>query len=488
MNGNALLTVAEMYEADRLAAALGVPSLELMEAAGEAVVREIRRRWRPRRTAVLCGPGNNGGDGFVVARLLQRRGWPVRVALLGARETLRGDAAVNAGRFQGPVRALDVSVLDGCELVVDALFGAGLTRDLEGSAREVVEAIGARGLDCVAVDIPSGVSGDTGAVLGVAPKAMATVTFFRLKPGHLLLPGRTLCGDCIVADIGIPDTVLEEIHPTLWLNGPPLWTDKLRWPRAGDHKYTRGHALVSGGTGMTGAARLAAIAARRIGAGMVTVAASPETVGIYAAGSPGTIVHTVMDDADFHALTADPRRNAILIGPGAGRSEGTRARVSSAMRMERAVVLDADALTVFEDDPETLFSSITSPCVLTPHEGEFARLFGLDGDKITRARAAARFARAVVLLKGSDSVIAAPDGRAAINANAPASLATAGSGDVLAGFVLGFLAQGLAPFDAACAATWCHGMAAQAVGAGLVAEDLVEAVPSVLAALKSSQF
>ncbi len=488
MDANAILTTGEMYEADRHAAAAGVPSLELMEAAGEAVAREIRRRWSPRPVVVLCGPGNNGGDGFVVARLLERRGWPVRVALLGRRDSLRGDAAVNAERYARAPVELSPDVLDGRTLVVDALFGAGLARPLEGPTREVVEAVNARRLPCVAIDVPSGVHGDSGTVMGAAPRAEVTVTFFRLKPAHVLLPGRELCGDCVLADIGIPADVLRDIRPGLWVNGPPLWSGMLPWPHPADHKYKRGHAVVSGGAAMTGAARLAAVAARRIGCGMLTLAASPETTGIYASGNPGTIVHTVVDEAEFHVLIADPRRNAILIGPGAGASAGTRSRVQSALRMEKATVLDADALSAFADSPETLFSAITAPCVLTPHEGEFARLFHhLEGDKITRARAAARYARAVVVLKGSDTVIAAPDGRAAVNVNAPAELATAGSGDVLSGFVLGLVAQGMPPFEAACAAVWMHGEAARAIGPGLLAEDLLDAAPGVLADLREAQ-
>jgi NAD(P)H-hydrate epimerase len=476
-----------MYKADSAAMAGGVPGIELMEAAGSAIAREIRRRWRPRPIAVLCGPGNNGGDGFVVARLLADRGWPVRLGLLGAVEKLKGDAAVNAARWNGGVRPLETSLLDGDSLVVDALFGAGLVRPLEGMAATMIETIDSRRLDCVAVDVPSGVHGDTGEILGVAaPTCVLTVTFFRPKPGHLLLPGRTLCGDLVVADIGIPQTVLADIAPKTFVNGSGLWQQRFQWPMSGGNKYSRGHALILGGGQMTGAARLAAESARRIGAGLVTVAAPAEAVGIYSAGRPGTIVASVADDAGFEALIADERKNALLLGPGAGVSTETRQRVLAALATGRPCVLDADALTVFRDDPDALFDAISGPCLLTPHEGEFARLFRCAGDKPTRAREAARSSGATLLLKGADTVIASVDGRAVINANAPPNLATAGSGDVLAGMVVGLLAQNMETFEAGCAAVWLHGQVATAFGPGLIAEDLIDGLPTALRRLKET--
>ena len=481
----ALLTVAEMYRADQAAAAGGVPSLELMEAAGSAIAREIRARWTPRPTVVLCGPGNNGGDGFVVARLLASRGWPIRVGLLGSRAALKGDAAVNAARWTGGVRPIEPALFERDPLVVDALFGAGLTRALDGVAAEAVEIINGRGLDCVAVDVPSGVAGDSGAVLGVAPQCRLTVTFFRPKPGHWLLPGRALCGRLAVADIGIPASVLADIGPSAFINTPLLWRERFPWPTLGGNKYSRGHAVILGGT-MTGAARLAADGARRIGAGLVTIVAPPDSAAIFAGGAPGTIIVSVADQNAFHAYIDDPRRNAVLIGPGAGVTVETRERVLATLASNKACVLDADALSVFADDPQPFYRALNPNCVLTPHEGEFSRIFRLEGDKLTRTRAAAAEAGAVVLLKGADTVIAAPDGRIAININAPPDLATAGSGDVLAGMILGLLAARMEPFEAACAASWIHGSAAAAHGPGLIAEDLAGGLPKALAKLKAS--
>jgi NAD(P)H-hydrate epimerase len=479
----ALLTVAEMGRADALTIAAGTSGRTLMEAAGAAVAREVQRRWPRSPIAVLCGPGNNGGDGVVAARHLRDAGWPVRLALLGDRAALKGDAAAAFAQWAGDIAPLTPDILDDAALAVDALFGAGLARPLDGVARAVIEAVNARRLPCVAVDLPSGVQGDTGQVLGAAPQATATVTFFRRKPAHLLLPGRSLAGEVVTADIGIRASVLDEIQPTLFENTPALWRDRFPWPRPEDHKYRRGHLLISGGAVMTGAARLAARGARRIGAGLVTVACSAANHAIYAADMPGTITAIADDDAAFAALLANGRRNALLIGPGHGVSASTRARTLAGLAAGKACVIDADALTVFAEDPRALFDAVRSPCLLTPHEGEFGRLFPdlrmLPG-KVERTRQAAARTQAAILLKGADTVIAAPDGRAAINANAPAALATGGTGDVLAGIAVGLLAQGLPAFDAGAAAAWLHGAAAANVGWGLIAEDLPDKLPAVL--------
>lgn len=482
---SALLTVGESYAADRLASEGGVPSLDLMEAAGRAVAEEIQRRFAPLSVVVLCGPGNNGGDGFVVARHLKEAGYRVTVALLGSVAALTGDAAAMAARWGGEIGPLAPSALGGAELIVDALFGAGLTRPLSGVAAEVVEAANASRAPIVAVDIPSGVAGDSGAVGGPAIGAAFTVTFFRRKPGHLLFPGRSLAGEVITRQIGIPEAVLSTLRPSAFANDPELWQPAFRWPRTGGHKYHRGHALViSGGAAATGAARLAARAALRVGAGLVSVAGPPSALLVLAAQLTAVMTLSFEGDAGLRAVLKDHRRNAVLLGPGNGVGEATRANVLAVLETARPVVLDADALTSFADCRDALFGAIRGDMVMTPHEGEYARLFDATGDKLARARAAARRAGAVVLLKGPDTVIAAPDGRAAINDNAPPELATAGAGDVLGGFVLGLLAQGMPAFEAAAAAAWLHGEAAQAFGPGLIAEDLSETLPQVLRRLK----
>jgi hydroxyethylthiazole kinase-like uncharacterized protein yjeF len=481
----ALLSPRQMGEADRLTIAGGISGMRLMEAAGRAVADAVSRRWPPRPLTVLCGPGNNGGDGFVAARILFERGWPVRVALLGERAALHGDAAQAAARWPEPVEPLAPEVLDGAGLVIDGLFGAGLARPLDGIARAIIEATIARGVPVVAIDVPSGVDGEEGAVRGAAPQAAVTVTFFRKKPGHLLLPGRLHCGEIVLAQIGIAERVLDQVPPDTAENDPVWWRDLLPRPDAASHKYSRGHALIAGGAVMTGAGRLAARAALRSGAGLVTVAAPAAAFAIYAASLTGIIVQPVEGLEEFRALLADPRRNAALIGPGAGVSAETRDKALSTLNAGKRCVLDADAMTVFADDPSVLFAAIGAPTVMTPpvmtpHEGEFARLFDPAGGKPERARRAARRSGAVILLKGADTVIAAPDGRVAINANAPPSLATAGSGDVLSGIVLGLLAQGMDAFAAAAAAAWMHGKAARRIGTGLIAEDLPDALSAVL--------
>ncbi|HYL50080.1 MAG TPA: NAD(P)H-hydrate dehydratase [Stellaceae bacterium] len=480
----ALLTPTEMAVADRAAAVAGVAGTVLMEAAGRAVAEAVMRRWSPRPVSVLCGPGNNGGDGFAAARRLATAGWRVRLGLLGSRDALRGDAREHAVRWRGEIEALSPNLLDGAGIVVDALFGAGLSRPLNGAARAVIEALIKRRLPVVAVDVPSGLDGASGAVLGIAAPAAVTVTFFRKKPGHLLLPGRLLCGDVQLADIGIPAAVLDTIAPRTFENDPVLWLDAYPWPVDGTHKYKRGHAVVFGGTAMTGASRLAARAAQRVGAGLTTVAAPAPAFPIYAAALESVLVARMAGTGGFAHIIADERHNAILVGPGAGVVPATRNAALASLATKRAVVLDADALTVFAKERKKLFKALAGArAVITPHEGEFARLFSVTGDKLARARAAAAECSAVVVLKGSDTVIAAPDGSAAINANAPPALATGGTGDVLAGLILGLLAQGLDPFRAACAACWLHGDVAQDCGIGLIPEDLVARLPAVLARL-----
>ncbi len=482
-NFRALLTPPQMAQADQAAMASGISGIALMENAGLAVADAVCARWAACRVLVLCGPGNNGGDGFVAARHLHTRGWPVEVALLGEIANLRGDAAYHAGLWQGPVATASAALLDGTALVIDALFGAGLSRPIDGVAAEIIAAMIACGVDISAVDVPSGLDGAIGEVLGLAAPAQQTVTFFRRKPGHLLLPGRALCGDLVLADIGIPDAVLDGIDVQTWQNAPALWRTALPSPAMAGNKYGRGHALILGGAELTGAARLTARGAMRIGAGLATIAAPLAAWPIYAAASLSVMVRSIASTADFNALLADQRHNAIAIGPGAGVTQQTRAAVLAALATGRAVVIDADAISAFAEDPDALFNAITGPCVLTPHGGEFARIFDPAGDKLNRARRAAARSGAVVLLKGTDTVIAAPDGRAIINTNAPATLATGGSGDVLTGFITGLLAQGMPSFEAAAAAAWLHGEAATAFGPGLMAEDLPELLPGVLRAL-----
>lgn len=482
----ALLTSPEMDRADHLAIAGGASASALMQAAGSAVAAAVGARWPMRPVTVLCGPGNNGGDGFVAASHLKSAGWPVKLALMGSPDMLSGAAADAAGLWKGPIEPFLPNCLDGAGVVVDAIFGAGLSRPLAGAALDLVEALKASRIPVCAIDVPSGVDGSTGEILGAAAPADLTVTFFRKKPGHLLYPGRGHCGDVVLADIGIPASVLTANAPRTWENGPDLWLDSYPWPQPESYKYTRGEVLILGGEAITGASRMTAMAAARAGAGMVTVAAPAKVWSIYAGSLVSAMVHSFDGQVEFSALLADVRRNVIAIGPGAGVDASTRDYVLAALATRRTVVLDADALTAFAEAPEQLFNAIHGPCVLTPHAGEFKRLFHVEGNKLHRARSAARQCGAVVLLKGPDTVIASPDGRANINTNAPPQLATGGSGDVLTGFVAALLAQGMPPFEAASAAAWLHGAAATEFGLGLVAEDLPDALPAVVQKLKAA--
>jgi ADP-dependent NAD(P)H-hydrate dehydratase / NAD(P)H-hydrate epimerase len=492
-----LLTNAEMADADRRTIAGGVPGIRLMERAGEAIADAVRARFRVgSRVIVVAGPGNNGGDGFVAARLLAERAYPVEVLLVGEVGRLKGDAALAAKAWTGRTMAAEPAALAGADVSIDALFGAGLDRPVEGLPRAMIEGMNAQSASVIAVDLPSGINGTSGAVMGLAVQASQTITFFRKKPGHVLLPGRLFCGPISVADIGIADSVLADIRPQAFENTPQLWLAHFPRPQLSGHKYDRGHAVVaSGPSWSTGAARLAARGALRAGAGLVTIASPREALAVNAASNLAIMVRPVDGAEELTRFLADRRLNAFAIGPGVGVGEETRACVLAALAGERAVVLDADAMTSFACEPQRLANPLKDrggagqSTILTPHEGEYSRFFGaLDertkvGTKLDRARLAAQLTGAVVLLKGADTVVAAPDGRAAIASNAPAYLATAGAGDVLTGIAVGLLAQGMPAFEAAAAATWLHGEAALRFGPGLISEDLPECLPRVYQAL-----
>jgi hydroxyethylthiazole kinase-like uncharacterized protein yjeF len=486
-----LLSNAEMAEADRQTIAGGVSGIQLMERAGTAVADAVLAGFPARsRTIVVAGPGNNGGDGFVAARSLAERGYHVEVLLVGEAARLKGDAALAANKWTGPIAAADPAALGGAQVVIDALFGAGLDRPVEGLARAMIESMNAQPAPVVAVDLPSGINGTSGAVMGTAVKATRTITFFRKKPGHVLLPGRFYCGATSIADIGIPDSVLAQMAAQTFENIPALWRSHFPKPKNAGHKYDRGHAVIaSGPSWSTGAARLAARGALRAGAGLVTIASPREALAINAVASVAVMVRPTDGADELTKFLGDPRLNAFAIGPGVGVSDETCKLVLAGLSGERAVVLDADAITSFSGNPERLREALHRrryhATILTPHEGEFSRYFGAlearteVGSKLERARLAAEIVEAVVLLKGADTVVAAPDGRAAIAANAPPYLATAGAGDVLAGMVTGLLAQGMPAFEAAAAAVWLHGEAAVSFGPGLISEDLPEALPRV---------
>lgn len=498
-NSAYVLTPSQMAEADRLTIEGGVAGIDLMISAGQAVARGVRALAPAGgRILVLCGPGNNGGDGFIAARCLAAAGYSVDVWLLKHPDSLRGDARLAFEQMDQSYRLLSdegepdeafLQDLGHADVVIDALFGAGLDRDIKGTAAQVVEALNRSQASILAVDLPTGINGATGEVLGKAVRAAATITFFLKKPGHLLYPARGLCGDVEVAGIAIRAGVLERIEPKTMCNGPDLWLEQ--WPRPDPvvHKYDKGHAVVFGGPmASTGAARLSAAAALHSGAGLVTLASPPGAMMVNACHLTAVMLRKVADAEAIAEILADKRLNTVLIGPGYGVGPPTCAAVAAILGASRATVADADALTSFAETPQALFDGIArsgAPVVLTPHDGEFSRLFPdlVNSDKLSRAREAAARSGAILVLKGADTVIAAPDGRAAINANAPAWLATAGSGDVLSGIVTGLLAQGVPGFEAACQAVWLHGEAGREAGPGLIAEDLPAALKPAIAAL-----
>jgi hydroxyethylthiazole kinase-like uncharacterized protein yjeF len=489
--GMEVLTTAEMERADRLTIAAGTPGFALMLSAGQAVAEAAMELVEEGPILVVAGPGNNGGDGFVAAAELAARGRDVSVILLCERDSLQGDAASAAKGWKSPVLPFNPQAIGKPALIIDALFGAGLSRAVAGDPHDMIEAINANGAPVLAVDLPSGINGTTAAVMGIAVKATETVTFFRRKPAHLLLPGRIYCGRRVhVADIGIDAGVLGEIKPQTFENVPQFWRTSFPVPQVDGHKYARGHSIVvSGDLAATGAARMSARGALRAGAGLVTLASPRDALNVNATALTAVMVRPIDTVIEFAELLTDKRLNTCVIGPGAGVGERTRDFVLSALSAKRHLVLDADALTSFADAPEHLFEAIKAShdpqVVLTPHEGEFPRLFSDISNKhplrskLERVRAAAERSGAIVLLKGPDTVVASPDGRATIAANAPPWLATAGAGDVLSGMIAGLLAQSVPAFEAASIGVWMHGEAARHAGPGLIAEDLPETLPAV---------
>lgn len=477
---NEIITTEQMRAIDAASAISGIATRTLMENAGRAVADAVEARFTPRQTSVLCGPGNNGGDGWVAARLLMERGWPIVVQTLKPAVQLWGDAFDAAAAFKGEVH-LSSEMSPPAELYIDALFGAGLSRPLEGEAARIVESLSGQSARMVAIDVPSGVEGDSGRALGPHLSAALTVTFVRKKPAHLLYPGKAACGEIVLADIGAPEDIVAAQHVTLWENAPLLWSARFPWPSPQAHKHARGHVMVaSGGLARTGAARLAARAALRAGAGLVTVL-SPQDALTENAAHLTAIMLREAGDAEALAYAAQDA-SCLVIGPAFGTSPAHREKLKAVLapRNRAPIVLDADALTLLGP----LKSGALHPRdVLTPHIGEFKRVFPDLADapsKIEAARAASARCGAIVLLKGPDTVIAAPDGRAIINSNGTPFLATAGAGDVLAGIIAALIAQGMDSFDAASAGAWLHAASAESIGPGLISEDLPEALPRVL--------
>lgn len=457
-----ILTVSQMYGADKETTAKIMPEKQLMENAAFAAACEIAKRYEKCPVLVLCGPGNNGGDGFAAARILERWGWPVEVVFAGSREHMSPGAQEAARKYKGKVSELSCGrlkyIADRNGIVIDALFGIGLTRDIEGEQAEFINALNETGIPCIALDIPSGIKADTGEILGTAPVCDLTVTFCRPKPAHLLYPGKEFTGELAICPIGISDETVKAQNPKFFENTPEIFT--VPEPGPYDHKYTRGAVLISGGE-MTGAARLAALACRRAGAGLVEVSCLTADYAVFAADAPGTVIKKADTAEEFADMLNDPKIKAVVFGMGAGVTEETKRRVKIITASGKPAVIDADALSFIRE------MSGLSKTVITPHAGEFARLFPelKDKDKLTRALTAAEMLDCTVVLKGADTIIAGPGGYAAIDVETSFGLATAGSGDVLAGVIGAMLSKGMDPFEAACAGVWLHSRA------GILADD-----------------
>ena len=474
--GRPILTPQEMRAAEEDLFSNGTDSFDLMQRAGNAVAEFVHAKWPEGRIQVLCGPGGNGGDGFIAAAKLAKLWREVEVFCLVDKEALTGDAAKAAAEWDGEIKPLDAALEAPHDIVLDALFGGGLSRPLDGITAKLAE----RGGRVVSIDVPSGIDGESAKRLGPCFRAEGTITFAALRPAHVLLPGAAYCGGVFVADIGVP------VQTHLLENSPLLWGRNLPQPGQGSHKHARGHlAVVSGNAASTGAARLAGRAGLRAGAGLVTLLSPPDAVAVNASHLTAIMLKEVANAEQLRETIESA--STVILGPAAGINTGTRKNVECLLSTDAKAVLDADALTVFADDQDALYKQLRTDDLITPHIGEFKRIFGdlLDTEvnKVEATRKAAQMAGCVVLLKGPDTVIAKPDGMAIVNTHATRWLATAGSGDVLAGIAGGLMAQGVDTFTAAAMASWLHGEAGRRVGAGLISEDLEAQLPDILSAL-----
>lgn len=488
-----LLTPKEMGQADQLAViSRGYESYHLMLNAAQAVGNVILEKYNnSQRVAVICGPGNNGGDGYAVAEFLKARGYQA-ICFSCGQPRIGSDAHKAFADWSGTTLNIDALVFSEFDLIVDALYGAGLGRGLDEKTEALVKKINASGTPVVAIDLPSGIFGRDGSVHTIAVKATYTVTFFRLKPGHVCYPARAYCGDIILRDIGIMSDVLKDICPNTSVNLPKMWLHD--WPVLDYdmHKYSKGHVVVfSGPAIMTGAARLAAYAAARSGAGLVTILSPQDALSVHESHLTSVMLKEMGSDANVLSFFQQRKVKTAVLGPGFGAMDRAFTLIKTILAKQdclETIVLDADALTAIADKTDEIFELIkqsTVKVVLTPHEGEFRRIFPKIASKsnsprIDKAREAALKSGATVVYKGADSMIASPDGRLSITVNGTPFLATAGSGDVLSGIMGGLLVQGMPVYEAVCAGNWMHAECGRQAGIGAIADDLITQIPSIL--------
>lgn len=484
-----ILTAAEMKQADLAAIEDGTTALSLIRSAGIGLASIIEQNAPPGRILFLCGTGNNGADGFIAAeRLRHKEGWQVRVACTDKIKNLKNDVALAAKDWQGETEALNSNLpVHQTDIIVDAIFGTGFSGELPAEMVTLFDKIRTRKIPVIAADVPSGMNATSGAIAAGTLKPALTVAFCRKKIAHVLQPSRNFCGKLHIAMVPIADETIAAQNTNTFENHPALWLKSFPFPSPEMHKYDRGHVMVYGGAQRTGAACLAAYAAQRAGAGVVSITCTQEAQAVYQSYRASIMVDTWDSGDDFKALLRSERQNTCVFGPGAGANDQLKEAVIAALGFNKTLVLDADVFTAFKDDSAALFEKLGPQHVLTPHEGEFSRIFGhIEGNKLDRARAAARRSNAIIILKGSDTVIAAPDGTAAINTNAPPILAIAGAGDVLSGLISGFAAQGMPTFMASLAAVWMQADAARSHGPGLTAEDIIHQIPQTLSRLFST--
>jgi NAD(P)H-hydrate epimerase len=471
-----ILNTEQMQMLEHKTAETGISRVEMMERAGNAVAAFIRRTYSPCKILVCCGPGNNGGDGIVTAIALRKQGWRVTLASDCFDQTCSKQTAHFRKQWAHSVISLAEAKKEHWDLIVDALFGIGLPRPITGIYLDTIAWMNASGVPIVSIDMPSGINSDTAQIEGIAVNARQTVTFQHIKIGQVLLPGLSHVGQLIVVDIGL----LKDTCYTAQINTPHIWQKHLPHLSLTDHKYARGQLVILGGNTITGASRLAAHAARRMGAGMVIVLCDSRVIPIYNR-EPGLIVH---DISHLDQYLEDSRTTGFLIGPGFGVGKETCMLTQRLIQSGHPCVIDADAITSFAKNSQDLFALNLSKCVLTPHHGEFVRVFSEKETKIASTYLAAKESGATVLYKGADTVIS--DGEEVyVNTNGSPHLATAGTGDVLAGMIAGLLARDVTPLDAALIASWLHADCAERIGHGLIAEDISNALPAALKDLYS---
>lgn len=489
-----------MLAADARAKQHGKNSYDLMRAAGLAVAAEVVKRYSsPQAVVVVAGPGNNGGDGAIAAEALAGHGYQVSMVRYGADKVKQSDAQRAFSACKQPGFEVDdaineevAALIAGADILIDALLGAGLSREPTGVLAALIHAMNASRAAVLAVDLPSGVNGNAHTASACTIQADLTVTFFRLKIAHVLMPVKALCGEVVLVQIGLDEQELAGEELLCELNEPELWRSSLFPPGPTDYKYSRGHVLVRGGDEQSsGAARLTAQTALNCGAGAVTVSCPQSALPVYAAHLTAVMLRVHHDELDFARMLSDRRINTVALGPGNGVGELTRRFVVTSVQAGKCCVLDADALTSFSDAPSLLFHALAeahNTAILTPHQGEFERLFPelaakTGQSRLHQAASAAKLSQAVVVLKGSDTVIASPDGQSRINTNAPPWLATAGSGDVLCGVIASLVAMGMPAYNAACAGVYLHAQAANQLRFPMTAEQLCVQVPDVIAQL-----